>query len=74
MHVLAYTDASTSREHRHTLATLRATRYLAPSFSSSAMTQSVIMGVHSAYKQSIIPWTRSSCRLTGGQCAAGRGM
>lgn len=31
-----------------TLATLSATRYFCPSFSSSAMTQSVTIGVHSA--------------------------
>lgn len=31
-----------------TFATLSATLYFCPSFSNSAMTQSVIMGVHSA--------------------------
>ena len=44
---------------RRTLAILRATRYLVPSFSSSAMTQSLMQGMHSAYRQSIMPWTRS---------------
>ena len=44
-----------------TLATLRATRYFCPSFSSSARTQSVRQGVHSAYRQSIMPCTRSIC-------------
>ena len=38
-----------------TLATFKATLYFCPSFSSSARTQSVIQGVHSAYRQSIIP-------------------
>lgn len=46
----------------HTLATFSATRYFCPSFSSSASTQSVMHGVHSAYRQSIIPDTRSICK------------
>ena len=44
-----------------TLATLRATRYCCPSFSSSAMTHCVTQGMHSAYRQSIIPCTKSIC-------------
>lgn len=39
-----------------TLAIFSATRYFCPSFSSSAITQSVMQGVHSAYRQSIMPW------------------
>ena len=46
---------------RPTFATLRATLYFCPSFSSSATTQSVMHGLHSAYKQSIMPSTRSIC-------------
>ncbi len=42
-----------------TLATLSATRYLAPIFSSSAITQSVMQGMHSAYRHSIMPRTKS---------------
>jgi hypothetical protein len=45
----------------HTLATLRATRYCWPSFSSSAMTHCVTQGMHSAYRQSIMPCTKSIC-------------
>ena len=41
------------------LATRSATLYLGPSFSSSATTHSVTHGMHSAYRQSIMPWTRS---------------
>lgn len=37
-----------------------ATRYFTPSFSNSAMTQSVTHGMHFANRQSIMPCTRSS--------------
>jgi hypothetical protein len=40
---------------RLTFAIFSATRYFCPSFSSSAITQSVMQGVQSAYKQSIMP-------------------
>ena len=40
-----------------TLATFSATLYFCPSFSSSAITQSVMQGLHSAYRQSIMPRT-----------------
>ena len=40
-------------------ATLSATRYFVPSFSNSPITQSVTCGTQFAYKQSIIPFTRS---------------
>lgn len=50
--------ALASSRHR-TLATRRATLYFCPSFSNSAMTQSVMCGTHCAYRQSIIPFTRS---------------
>ena len=53
---------------RHpTFATFRATLYFCPSFSSSATTQSVMHGLHSAYRQSIMPCTRSICRKGRGQ-------
>ena len=42
-----------------TFATLSATRYFWPRFSSSAITQSVMQGRHSAYRQSTMPRTRS---------------
>jgi hypothetical protein len=45
-----------------TFAILSATLYFWPSFSNSAMTQSVMQGVHSAYRQSSMPFTRSICR------------
>jgi hypothetical protein len=47
-----------------TLAILSATLYFCPSFSNSAMTQSVMQGVHSAYRQSNMPFTRSICSST----------
>lgn len=43
---------------------LRAIRYLGPSFSSSAITQSVMYGIHLAYKQSIRDCTMSILFLT----------
>ena len=52
---------------RPTFATLRATLYFCPSFSSSATTQSVMHGLHSAYRQSIMPCTRSICKKGGHQ-------
>lgn len=45
--------------HTFTFATLSATLYFWPSFSSSAITHSVMQGMHSAYRQSIMPRTRS---------------
>ena len=48
-----------NRSKRGSFAIFNATRYFAPSFSNSAMTQSVMQGVHLAYKQSIMPLTRS---------------
>ena len=39
---------------------LSAILYFGPSFSSSAMTQSVMVGMHFANRQSIMPWTSSS--------------
>lgn len=46
--------------NRGSLATRRARRYFWPSFSSSASTQSVITGMHLAYRQSIMVGMTSS--------------
>lgn len=58
---------SLSSSKTRTLATLRAILYLGPSFSSSASTQSVMQGLHSAYKHSTMPRTMSICNSSGRQ-------
>lgn len=58
----AYTPlwSQRSRCQRSSRAIFSAMRYLGPSFSSSAMTQAVMVGVHFAYRQSIIVGSNSS--------------
>ena len=66
----------------HTFAIFSATRYFCPSFSSSAITHSVMQGVHSAYRQSIMPcgereghahteWEQVEAELEVRSCATG---
>ena len=54
-HIISLSRPRAALPSGRTLAILRATRYLVPSFSSSAMTQSLMQGMHSAYRQSIMP-------------------
>ena len=49
-----------------TLAMRSATRYFCPSFSNSAITQSVMYGVALAYRQSSMDCTTSSCERSPG--------
>jgi hypothetical protein len=53
-----------NRSHLSPLAIRNAILYLGPSFSSSAMTQDVIIGMHLAYGQSIMLSRRGSFRCT----------
>lgn len=62
-------ELSTASAHKDvlTFAILSATLYFWPSFSNSARTQSVMQGVHSAYRQSNMPFTRSICSSSTAQ-------